>query len=345
MAGAIGPVGDAVMPPRPGCLTWLSGRPAMPRAAAMALVFGLFAGAGQASADEADGAATWVVSGLSGTAFSRPGGASGDSWHRLRAGTPIEPGSVVRTDAGGRLTLANGEDRIELSGSSEIELPATPENGAFTRVIHWIGSAVFQVGKRPEPHFEVDTPYLVATVKGTEFTTSVSDAGASVEVDHGVVGVSTSDGKDSTDLAAGQSASVAAGDTGRVAPGKLSEQPAEAGGDKARQTVDTAAPDPGVPAAGPADAGGDGTAKNANGNAGQNGNGGGKGNGGGNGNAGGNGGGQGNGGGHGNAGGNGNGNGNGGGNGNGCHGNGGCHHDDDDDHDRHGRDRQQDRKS
>ena len=120
------------------------------------------------------------------------------------------------------MELTNGIDTIRLSPSSEIELPAGRSGDPVTRVIHWIGTAFFHVGKRPGPQFEVDTPYIVAIVKGTKFTTTVSDAGASIKVSEGVVGVSATAGGSSIDVTAGGSASVSAAHSDTVTPGSPS---------------------------------------------------------------------------------------------------------------------------
>jgi hypothetical protein len=175
------------------------------------------------------GEGPWIVAELTGSAFSRPGDAANAPWQALRRGAPVGYGSVVRTDASGQLVLANGVDRIRMGANSELELPAVVGADGVTRVIHWIGTVVFQVGKRPTPQFEVDTPYLVAIVKGTRFTTTVSAAGASVDVDEGVVGVATRAGGDATDLAAGQAASVSSAAPDKVAPGSLAKDSAGVG--------------------------------------------------------------------------------------------------------------------
>ncbi len=210
-------------------------RRALPHPAASAVAILLLAFASlffcdmQASAGDASlSARAWVVAELRGAAFSRPGDAADRQWQALRAGARIEPGSVVRTDASGRMELTNGMDTIRLSPSSEIELPAG-QIGPVTRVMHWIGTVFFHVGKRPGPQFEVDTPYIVAIVKGTQFTTTVSDAGASINVSEGTVGVSAALGGPSVDVTAGESASVSASDSGTVSPGGLSGDSAVAG--------------------------------------------------------------------------------------------------------------------
>jgi hypothetical protein len=211
-------------------------RRALPRSLAIATalllaIASLLLSDKQASAADAPPATrSWVVQELKGAAFSRPHAAGDSQWQSLRIGARIEPGSVVRTDDSGRMELTNGIDHIRLSPSSEIELPVQQSGDPVTRVIHWIGTAFFHVGKRPGPQFEVDTPYIVAIVKGTKFTTTVSDAGAAIKVSEGVVGVSATAGGSSIDVTAGGSASVSAEHSDTVTPGGPSGDAAPTGG-------------------------------------------------------------------------------------------------------------------
>ena len=161
----------------------------------------------------------WTVQYLKGAAFTRPHEADQNQWQALGAGAQLAPGSVVRTDGSGRMELTNGIDTIRMSPSTEIELPLAKEGDPVIRVIHWIGAAFFQVGKRPGPQFEVDTPFIVAIVKGTKFTIAVSDAGASIKVSEGVVSVSATAGGPSIDVTAGGSASVSGDRRDTVVPG------------------------------------------------------------------------------------------------------------------------------
>jgi FecR-like protein len=197
--------------------------PAMRRALVIAVAILLIALAPLAppayAVDVSSAMHPWVVQELKGAAFSRPRDADDSQWRALQPGAAIDPGSAVRTDGSGRVELTNGVDTIRLSPSSEIELPTALNGDPVTRVIHWVGTAFFHVGKRPGPQFEVDTPYIVAIVKGTKFTTTVSDAGASVKVSEGVVGVSAAAGGSSIDVTAGSSASVSAAHSDTVTPG------------------------------------------------------------------------------------------------------------------------------
>ena len=201
-------------------------RRVVPRSLAIAAALVLMAIASQffgdrqaTAADAASATRPWIVQELKGAGFSRPRDADDGQWQALRTGARIEAGSVVRTDGSGTMVLSNGIDQIRLSPSSEIELPANQKGDPVTRVIHWIGTAFFHVGKRPGPQFEVDTPYIVAIVKGTKFTTTVSDGGAAIKVSEGIVGVSATVGGSSIDVTAGGSASVSAAHNDVVTPG------------------------------------------------------------------------------------------------------------------------------
>lgn len=229
-----------------------------------------------AAADEGSQFGDWFVVELRGSGFSRPTRADGAQWQSLQPGAVIAAGSVVRTGGNGHLLLANRVDRIRLSPNSELELPESGEADAVTRVIHWIGTALFDVGKRPSPQFEVDTPYLVAVVKGTAFTTTVSDAGSTVKVMEGIVGVAPAQGGTSVDVAAGETASVSASDGDTVTPGDLSgaTSPGQGGAASGQSTTATAATDTDVEGDTVTGPSGGSTARSGQGRGGGNGNGG-----------------------------------------------------------------------
>jgi hypothetical protein len=104
--------------------------------------------------------------------------------------------SWIETAATGRIVVARGVETIAVGPNSRVMLPALPVNGN-TQVLQTVGTALYQIGKQKAPHFQVDTPYLAAVVKGTTFTVSVSEGVASVDVSEGLVQVSTPDGADS----------------------------------------------------------------------------------------------------------------------------------------------------
>jgi len=149
---------------------------------------------------------TWSVTTSAGQVL-----VSGDGIERvsLRQGQEVAPGSRIRTLDDGRAVLQRGTDVITLRPNTEIVIPAAQPEFA-TRLIQTIGDAIYEVTRGPAPHFEVDTPYLAAVVKGTRFAVSSDSSGSSVHVLDGRVLV--------RNVGDGSSAMVETGRTGHVRP-------------------------------------------------------------------------------------------------------------------------------
>ena len=158
----------------------------------------------------------WTVTNFSGSQSSWREGV-GD-WRSLSIGTTLIADAEIRTGAASAAVLARGGDTITLAENSQMALPPAPTASGFTRIMQSVGTLFFQVEKRPTPHFEVTTPYLVATVKGTTFSVSVAPASATVSVQDGVVGVADTAGGPSIDVTAGLSATAAPGAGMSVSP-------------------------------------------------------------------------------------------------------------------------------
>jgi hypothetical protein len=132
-----------------------------------------------------------------------PGGA-------LAKAAPVQrlaPGAMVVTGATGRAVLLRGSESIVMAPASKLTLPAGA-NMSLTHVRQDAGVLLFKIGKKPQAHFEVNTPYLAAVVKGTSFTVRVTPVGASVHVLEGAVEVATPDRSRTFLTHAGQISSV-----------------------------------------------------------------------------------------------------------------------------------------
>ncbi len=116
--------------------------------------------------------------------------------------------SWVETSAGGRVVLARGTETIMVEPNSRVQLPDAEVNGN-TQILQSLGSAIYRIGKQQKPHFQVNTPYLAAVVKGTSFTVTVNDETSSVEVSEGLVEVATLDRSDIEFVRAGFTATIA----------------------------------------------------------------------------------------------------------------------------------------
>jgi ferric-dicitrate binding protein FerR (iron transport regulator) len=159
--------------------------------------------------------APWIVAESHGPAEMRH---DRGAWQPLLSGAVVAAASEIRTGPAAEVLLTRGNDRVRLKGQSYLELPAAAEGGAsadgtMTRLVQWLGEAVFEVDHRPDPHFEVDTPYLTAIVKGTAFTVEVTHDGSAVAVTQGVVAVGSPGGA-TTVVTAGMTARGYAGLSG-----------------------------------------------------------------------------------------------------------------------------------
>lgn len=109
-------------------------------------------------------------------------------------GALLSTGSTIATAARARAVLVRGQEYVVVSPGSRLRIPEpSAERGGIIQMLADWGTALFRIERRATPHFGVQTPYLAAVVKGTVFTVTVGEAGASVQVTEGAVEVSTLD--------------------------------------------------------------------------------------------------------------------------------------------------------
>jgi hypothetical protein len=126
----------------------------------------------------------------------------------LTSDATLKPGDSIRTGQNGRVLLVRGEESILISPNSAVGIPREPKQGLSTTIIQQAGSILLEVEKRNVKHFEVETPYFAAVVKGTQFRVTVDKNDASVNVLRGQVEVS--------DFKSGQYALVLPGQLAKV---------------------------------------------------------------------------------------------------------------------------------
>lgn len=172
---------------------------------APAVVIGILCGypGGTAIANDTS---PWHVSKTTGEVWMTTSGVQEAS---LTNDTILKPGDNIRTGRSGRVLLTRGEETILISPNSVIALPEQQQDGLSTTIIEQAGSVLVHAEKRNVKHFQVETPFLAAVVKGTRFRVSVTDRGSNVEVTEGRVEVS--------DFKTGQFALVLPGQAAKVA--------------------------------------------------------------------------------------------------------------------------------
>ena len=149
----------------------------------LTMAFALLAGSSAFAADNG----IWSVSKSSGEVWITATGAQPAS---LKQEDTLKPGDAIRTGRNGRVLLVRGEETILIAPNSVISVPAEKKDGMSTTIQQQAGSILLEVEKRNVKHFEVETPYLAAVVKGTQFSVTIDGTSTRVEVSRGQVEVS-----------------------------------------------------------------------------------------------------------------------------------------------------------
>jgi hypothetical protein len=174
------------------------------------------------------------------------GKSSGDVWITTAAAAPasltgedtLKPGDMIRTGRNGRVLLVRGEETILIAPNSVIGVPAEQKDGMSTTILQQAGSILLEVEKRNVKHFEVETPYLAAVVKGTHFSVTVNAANTRVDVQRGQVEVADFKSGQIAQVLPGQAAtSFANGKSGLSLSGSGTFNPIEQGKPRA-STID-----------------------------------------------------------------------------------------------------------
>lgn len=123
----------------------------------------------------------------------------------VQAGTIIELPATIRTGHDGSIDLRQGATTVAVAPNTQLDLPATANRGdLIDRLIQPLGNAFYNVGKRESRKLRVETPYLVAVIKGTQFNVAVQDDSTTISLFEGRLEVRTPDDSDVVDLNAGE---------------------------------------------------------------------------------------------------------------------------------------------
>ncbi len=106
----------------------------------------------------------------------------------------LKVGDTVATGPNGRAIVVRGQEYLVVAPNSRFRIADPAKSGGMTQIVEQAGHIVYRIKKKATPHFGVQTPYLAAVVKGTTFSVTVDERGATVQVLEGRVEVATRDG-------------------------------------------------------------------------------------------------------------------------------------------------------
>ncbi|MHA1189756.1 MAG: FecR domain-containing protein [Alphaproteobacteria bacterium] len=113
----------------------------------------------------------------------------GKNWHKISTKANLNAGDSLWTGRDGRALIRNPHSTIIIAPNSMVRVPTRPQRANRSILFHYLGEITAKVQKRRKDHFAVQTPYLAAIVKGTEFTVAVGKKTTEVSVISGRVDV------------------------------------------------------------------------------------------------------------------------------------------------------------
>jgi len=130
-------------------------------------------------------AAEWRIQRMSGDVQIHDGAA----WAPLDKGRDLVAGDAIWTGRNGRILLISEQGSVLLAPRSLVKIPAQALPKSFSVLFQTHGKVSAEVEKRRKQHFSIQTPYLAAVVKGTEFDVEIDKDQTRVSVSEGLVGV------------------------------------------------------------------------------------------------------------------------------------------------------------
>lgn len=128
---------------------------------------------------------------------------SGGRSLEVKVGNTVPLPLAVETGPDGSITLQQGRTRIAVASGSKTKIPETKRRGTpIERVIQENGSIYYEIAPRDDNRMSVETPFLVAVIKGTQFNVVVDDRSATVALFEGKLEIIS--GVESVDLLPGE---------------------------------------------------------------------------------------------------------------------------------------------
>jgi hypothetical protein len=130
-----------------------------------------------------------------------------------KPGTVITPPATIRTGRDGTIELRQGRTRASIAPDTQIEIPTLGVRGKFVeRIVQPRGNVFYDIAPRSGRKLRVETPYLVAVIKGTQFNVAAYEETTTVSLFEGRLEIWAADDSDVVQLNAGEIATRGRGD-------------------------------------------------------------------------------------------------------------------------------------
>ena len=118
--------------------------------------------------------------------------------------TLLLPARIV-TGHDGNVGLTQAGTNVSVANDSDVEIPAEAVDGnLIARMVQHSGNVFYDVAPRDLGKLRVETPFLVAVIKGTQFNVAVDDQGTTISLFEGSLEIHTPDDSDIIQLNAGE---------------------------------------------------------------------------------------------------------------------------------------------
>ncbi|MEO8882086.1 MAG: FecR domain-containing protein [Devosia sp.] len=144
----------------------------------------------------------WTASKLRGSVLVSADTDGNGPWQHLKRGDVVSDARAIRTLESGNVEFTRGAETIAFGPNSQGEI-VDRTGKLYTTVVQQFGAVAIEAEAKQVQHFAVQTPFLVAVVKGTIFSVVTDKHASRVSVSRGLVAV--------TDLANHKTLMVPAG--------------------------------------------------------------------------------------------------------------------------------------
>jgi hypothetical protein len=116
--------------------------------------------------------------------------------------------ATVRTGRDGAIELRQGATSVNVGPDTQLEFPALEvPGGPIDRIRQSRGNVFYDVGRRGSRKLRIETTFLVAVVKGTQFNVAASDDTTTIALFEGLLEIRSTTDNDVVDIVAGEIAS------------------------------------------------------------------------------------------------------------------------------------------